>query len=112
MVDDFVPDAVIKERFARLKEVLDRSALRKHAAREGRREEVLVEGPSRRNDQMLSGRTRQGKLVHFPVSNEPLRAGALVVVDVVHGAPYHLLGELSSVVRGPRHKTRIPLLSS
>jgi tRNA-2-methylthio-N6-dimethylallyladenosine synthase len=112
MVDDFVPDAVIRERFARLKDVLDRSALRKHAAREGRREEVLVEGLSRRNDQMLSGRTRQGKLVHFPVTNEPLRAGALVMVDIVHGAPYHLLGELSSVVRGPRHKTRIPLLSS
>jgi tRNA-2-methylthio-N6-dimethylallyladenosine synthase len=112
MVEDFVPEAVIKERFERLKEVLDRSALRKHEARVGRREEVLVEGPSRRNDQMLSGRTRQGKLVHFPVTTEPLRAGALVMVDVVHGAPYHLRGELSSVVRGPRYKIRIPLLSS
>jgi tRNA-2-methylthio-N6-dimethylallyladenosine synthase len=112
MVEDFVPDAVIKERFARLKEVLDRSALRKHAAREGRREEVLVEGPSRRNDQMLSGRTRQGKLVHFPMTAEPLRAGALVSVDITHGAPYHLLGDVSSVIRGPRHKIRIPLLSS
>jgi tRNA-2-methylthio-N6-dimethylallyladenosine synthase len=112
MVEDFVPDAVIKERFARLKEVLDRSALRKHAAREGRREEVLVEGPSRRNDQVLSGRTRQGKLVHFAPTVEPLRAGALVNVDITHGAPYHLLGEVSSVLRGPRHKTRIPLLSS
>ena len=112
MVEDFVPDAVIKERFARLKEVLDRSALRKHAAREGRREEVLVEGPSRRNDLMLSGRTRQGKLVHFPMTTEPLRAGALVSVDITHGAPYHLLGEVSSVLRGPRHKIRIPLLSS
>jgi len=112
MVEDFVPEAVIKERFERLKEVLDRSALRKHEARVGRREEVLVEGPSKRNAQMLSGRTRQGKLVHFPVTAEPLRAGALVMLDVVHGAPYHLRGELSSVVRGPRHKIRIPLLSS
>jgi tRNA-2-methylthio-N6-dimethylallyladenosine synthase len=112
MTDDFVADEVIRERFERLKEVLDRSALRKHEAREGKREEVLVEGPSRRNDQMLSGRTRQGKLIHFPVTDEPLRAGALVMVDVTHGAPYHLLGELSSVVRGPRHKVRIALLRS
>jgi tRNA-2-methylthio-N6-dimethylallyladenosine synthase len=112
MTDQFVADDVIKERFARLKDVLDRSALRKHEARVGRREEVLVEGPSRRNDQMLSGRTRQGKLIHFAVGDEALRAGSLALVDVVHGAPYHLIGEFASVVRAPRHKTRIALLSS
>lgn len=112
MVQDFVGDDVIKDRFRRLKDVLDRSALAKHEARVGRREEVLVEGPSRRNDQMLSGRTRQGKLIHFPLTSELLRPGALAMVDVVHGAPYHLLGELSSVVRAPRHKVRIPLLHS
>ena len=112
MVDEFIPDDVVKERFERLKQVLDRSALLKHQARVGLREEVLVEGPSRRNDQMLSGRTRQGKLIHFPVTSENLRAGSLAMVEVTHGAPYHLLGELSSVVRAPRHKVRIPLFSS
>ena len=61
---------------------------------------------------MLSGRTRQGKLIHFPVIDEPLRAGSLVLVDVVHGAPHHLMGELVTVVRGPRHKVRIPLFTS
>jgi tRNA-2-methylthio-N6-dimethylallyladenosine synthase len=112
MVSQFIPDDVIKARFERLKEVLDRSALRKHEARVGRREEVLVEGPSRRNELMLSGRTRQGKLIHFPVGDEALRAGSLVMVDVTHGAPYHLLGEYVSTVRAPRHKVRIPLVSS
>ena len=112
MTESFVADDVIKERFARLKEILDRSALRNHAAREGRREEVLVEGPSRRNDQMLSGRTRQGKLIHFAPGDQGLRAGSLALVDVVHGAPYHLLGEFHSVIRPPRHKTRLTLLSS
>ena len=111
MVDDFVDAEVIKERFARLKEVLDRSALAKHEARVGRREEVLVEGPSKRNDAMLSGRTRQGKLIHFPVSDHALRPGSLAMIDVVHGAPYHLVGELASVVRAPRHKVRIPIKS-
>ena len=112
MSDHFVDDDIIKARFERLKAVLDRSALVKHEARVGKCEEVLVEGPSRRNAAMLSGRTRQGKLIHFPVTSEPLRAGSLVMVNVVHGAPYHLLGELSSVVRAPRHKVRIPLLLS
>jgi tRNA-2-methylthio-N6-dimethylallyladenosine synthase len=112
MTTDFVASDVIKERFERLKAVLDRSALRRHEARVGRREEVLVEGPSRRNGAMLSGRTRQGKLIHFPVTDESLRAGSLALVDVVHGAPYHLLGEFSSLVRPPRHRVRIPLLHS
>ena len=112
MTEAFIGEEVVKARFERLKEVLDRTALRKHHARVGRREEVLVEGVSRRNTQMLTGRTRQGKLIHFPVTDELLRPGSLVLVDVVHGAPYHLLGQLASVVRPPRHKVRIPLLVS
>ena len=112
MTSQFIPDDVIKARFERLKKVLDRSALRKHEARVGRREEVLVEGPSRRNELMLSGRTRQGKLIHFAQDDESLRAGSLVMVDVTHGAPYHLLGEYASTVRAARHRVRIPLLHS
>jgi tRNA-2-methylthio-N6-dimethylallyladenosine synthase len=112
MTADFVHPDVIAERFTRLKEVLDRSALRHHAQREGRVEEVLVEGPSRRNERMLSGRTRQGKLIHFAPGEQSLRAGSLVRVEVTHGAPYHLLGRLESHVRGPRHKVRVPLMHS
>lgn len=109
MGDDFIERDVVTARFERLKDVTDRSALRHHRARVGAREEVLVEGLSRRNDQMLSGRTRQGKLIHFPV-REGVRAGSLVSVDVTYGAPYYLLGELNEVLRSPRHKIRVPLL--
>ena len=112
MVDSFVAGDVIKERFRRLKDVTDRSALRHHQARVGRREEVLVEGPSRRNERMLSGRTRQGKLIHFPVTENAARSGSLVSVDVTYGAPYYLLGEMNAVLRAPRHKIRVPLLST
>jgi tRNA-2-methylthio-N6-dimethylallyladenosine synthase len=112
MEDAFVEPEVIKARFERLKQVTDRSALRRHQARVGHREEVLVEGPSRRNDQMISGRTRQGKLLHFPRHEHAARAGTLVNVDVTYGAPYHLLGELVDVLRPPRHKIRVPLLAT
>ncbi len=111
MTEAFIPGDVIKDRFERLKAVLDRSALRTHAAREGRREEVLVEGPSRRDDRRWSGRTRQGKLVHFD-ADAALRPGALVEVVIDHGAPYHLLGRVTREIRPPRHKVRIPLLVS
>ena len=109
MQSEFIDDDVVAERFDRLKEVLNRSALEKHQARVGNIEEVLVEGPSRRNDQVMSGRTRQGKLVHFPVTSEPVRAGSLVTVKLQKAAPYHLKGELDTVIRAAKHKVRIPL---
>jgi len=112
MDEEFIGSDVIKARFERLKEVTDRSALRHHVARVGRLEEVLVEGPSRRNEAMLSGRTRQGKLIHFPVTEHPVRAGSLISAEVTYGAPYHLLGELREVLRAPRHKIRVPLLAT
>src|SRR4051794_8629623 len=67
-VDEFVPAEVVAERFERVKRVVERSAARKHEARIDRVEDVLVEGPSRKGDGMLTGRTRQNKLVHFPGS--------------------------------------------
>ena len=67
---------MIAERFERLKTVVDRSALARHQARVGRSEEVLVEGVSRRDDSMLNGRTRQGKLVHFPAAGPVACTGA------------------------------------
>ncbi|MGB7880461.1 MAG: tRNA (N6-isopentenyl adenosine(37)-C2)-methylthiotransferase MiaB, partial [Ilumatobacteraceae bacterium] len=48
MEADFVDPVVAGERFERLRLVVERSALRRHEARVGRIEEVLVEGPSKR----------------------------------------------------------------
>ncbi len=61
---------------ARLTEVVERSALEQHEARVGRVEEVLVEGPSKKDPSRLSGRTRQSKLVHFVADAHALPAGS------------------------------------
>ncbi|MGH9307552.1 MAG: MiaB/RimO family radical SAM methylthiotransferase [Acidimicrobiales bacterium] len=66
MTDRFVDPSVVADRFERLKVVLERSALSRHRERIDRVEEVLVEGPSKRDGAMLTGRTRQNKLLHFP----------------------------------------------
>jgi tRNA-2-methylthio-N6-dimethylallyladenosine synthase len=71
-------------------------------------EEVLVEGPSKKDASVLSGRTRQNKLVHFR-SVDGLAAGSFATVRVTKAAPHHLTGELIDVIARPRHKTRIPL---
>ncbi len=113
LTDQFVPDEIVRERFARLKDLLDRSALAHHEARVGRREEVLVEGPSKRSADVWSGYTRQGKLTHFPATgDERVRPGALVTVDIEQAAPHFLRGSVTEVVRAPRHRVRIPLTIS
>ena len=114
MSDVFVPPSVVAERFERLKAVLDRSSLRKHEARVGRIEEVLVEGPSKRDPHVTSGRTRQNKLIHFSAVDElgrpkVLAAGTFADVRVTYGAPHFLKGELVKVTARHRHKIRIPV---
>ena len=49
MTDDFVASDVVQERMQRLVDVVERHALAKHEARVGRTEQVLVEGPSKRD---------------------------------------------------------------
>jgi tRNA-2-methylthio-N6-dimethylallyladenosine synthase len=110
MEADFVDPTVAGERFQRLKVVIDRSALAKHEARVGRVEEVLVEGPSKRNPDVLSARTRQNKLVHF-APPFPIRTGSYVTVEVTRAAPHHLEGRFVDLVVEPTHKVRIPVAS-
>jgi tRNA-2-methylthio-N6-dimethylallyladenosine synthase len=105
--EEFVPAAVVAERFDRLKVVVDRSSLARHLARVGRVEEVVVEGPSKRDATVLAGRTTQNKLVHF--SAPSLRAGTFADVRITAGHPHHLSGQLVEVTSSPRHKTRIPV---
>ncbi|MFN8022933.1 MAG: tRNA (N6-isopentenyl adenosine(37)-C2)-methylthiotransferase MiaB [Acidimicrobiales bacterium] len=106
MVEQFVDPAVVSERFERLRVVVERSAIAKHRARIGRVEEVLVEGPSKRDPSIVSGRTRQNKLVHFTPPH-PVRTGAYATVLVTGAAPHHLTGEFRELLADPSHKRRI-----
>ncbi len=108
MEGDFVDPAVAGERFGRLRIVVERAALAKHEARVGRIEEVLVEGPSKRDPSVTSGRTRQNKLVHFTPPT-PLRTGSYASVEITHGAPHHLLGTFVELLTEPTHRLRIPV---
>ncbi len=108
LADRFVDPAVVGERFERLRVVVERSALAKHQARVGRTEEVVVEGPSRRDPSVLTGRTTQNKLLHFP-SARRLRAGTRATALVTSAGPHFLRGELVEVLAPPRHRTRIPV---
>jgi tRNA-2-methylthio-N6-dimethylallyladenosine synthase len=106
MTDRFVDPDVVAERFERLTVVVERSALAKHQARVGRVEEVLVEGPSRKDPGVLTGRTRQNKLVHFVGEAAP---GSYADVHITRAAAHYLAGDLVAVTAKPRHRRRIPV---
>src|ERR671933_2351819 len=74
---DQVPEDVKRERIERLVELVQRVARERNAARVGRVEEVLVEGPSRTDGTLLRGRTRRNTTVNF-AGDAP--AGELVPV--------------------------------
>jgi len=114
MEELYVAPEVIADRFERLKVVIERSALAHNRARVGTVEEVIVEGPSKQDPRVLSGRTRQGKLVHFtPPDDNKLVPGTFVGVRIDYGAPHHLVGTLVSAderhLRNPRE--HIPVTS-
>ena len=110
MVDQFVDPAIVVDRFARLRVVVEHSAVQRHEARIGRIEDVLIEGPSRRNAEVYQARTRQNKVVHFTPTT-PIRTGSYGLVEITSAAPHHLRGILREVTAEPSHKVRIPVAS-
>jgi tRNA-2-methylthio-N6-dimethylallyladenosine synthase len=76
---DQIPHELKTERMERLVELTQRMARERNAARVGRIEEVLVEGPSRTDPSVLRGRTRRNTTVNFSGSAAP---GELVQVAV------------------------------
>ncbi len=94
MTKDFVAPAVARERMARLVEVVETHGLARHAARVGKVEELLLDGPSKTDPSMWSGRTRQGKLVHVAAGGRALAPGDLVSATITRAAPHWLRGEL------------------
>jgi tRNA-2-methylthio-N6-dimethylallyladenosine synthase len=108
MSDRFVDPAVAGERFNRLRVVVEHSALAANRARIGRIEEVLVEGPSKKDATVLAARTPQHRLVHFTPPH-PLRAGSYATVEITDAAPHHLVGRFVELVAEPAHRTRIPV---
>ncbi len=89
---DQVPEDVKRERIYRLIEVQQEISRIKNEEYDGRTVEVLVEGESKTNLEMLTGRTRTNKLVHF--AGDPRLTGELVRVKITNVHTWSLYGDL------------------
>ncbi len=84
-----VADDVKRDRIERLVEVVQRVAAEQNTSRLGMIEQVLVEGPSRTEPDLLRGRTRRNTTVNFSGDAVP---GDLVDVEIAHATSTTLRG--------------------
>jgi tRNA-2-methylthio-N6-dimethylallyladenosine synthase len=87
-----VPEEVKHERFDRLKALIEKTTSEHSLTMVGKTYEVLVQGPSKKNDDVLSGYAANGKLINF--KGPAYLTGCLVPVKVTESHTYSLLGEL------------------
>jgi tRNA-2-methylthio-N6-dimethylallyladenosine synthase len=91
---DQVPEDVKRERIERLIDLVQSHAARHNAELVGTVQEVLVEGPSRTDPELLRGRTRGNKTTNFLGRAE---AGELVDVLIERSTSQTLGGRLAPV---------------
>jgi tRNA-2-methylthio-N6-dimethylallyladenosine synthase len=97
-MSDQIPKAVVQERFERLHKLVNQIAFEENQKIIGQTVEVLVANNEGRKDaatNRLSGRARDGRLVHFSVPQGVLapRPGDLATVTVEESGPFHLIAD-------------------
>ena len=92
IMDDQIPRDVSQKRFDRLIEEMYQIFYENNEKMLGETVEVLVEGPSKNNEDILTGRTRGYKLVHFEGPSDLI--GKLVQVKINSHNSFSLSGEL------------------
>ncbi|MGH3952332.1 MAG: tRNA (N6-isopentenyl adenosine(37)-C2)-methylthiotransferase MiaB, partial [Pseudonocardiaceae bacterium] len=99
-MDGQVPKEVVQDRYDRLVALQDEVAWEENKKLVGRRVELLVatgEGRKDAETHRMSGRARDGRLVHFtPVGeavDRAVRPGDIVEAVLTYGAPHHLVAD-------------------
>ncbi len=87
-----IPPEVSHERFNRLKKLIDDLTAKSSDECIGKTYTVLVDGPSKKNENVLSGYAPNGKLINFP--GPKYLSGCFVDVKVKESHVYSLSGEM------------------
>lgn len=91
-MENQIDDEVKHRRFNELVETVNSIVKEKNKTLEGKTLEILVEGPSKNDENKLTGRSRSGKLVNFP--GDKSLVGELVNVKIIKSKGFSLEGEI------------------
>lgn len=91
-IEDKISIEEKKERLAKLIEIQSKISRMKNDAYIGKVKEVLVEGRSKTNDKVLTGRTRENKIVNFFADEKVI--GQLIRVKITKARSWSLEGEV------------------
>jgi tRNA-2-methylthio-N6-dimethylallyladenosine synthase len=112
---DQVPKAVVQERYERLVQLQERISWEANLALVGSEVEVLVSTGEGRKDAAtgrVSGRARDGRLVHVAAAGAEIGPGDVVTTRVTQAAPHHLTADAPLAVhrqwRGARRGAHAP----
>ena len=97
-MDGRIPREVSQERFDRLIEIVQSSALENSVAYVGAVQPVLFEGVSKRDDCMLAGRAPSNRMVHVPVPDGHEAGeytGRILDVEITEAQTWFLSGHLA-----------------
>ena len=95
-LDGQIPKDVVADRYRRLIELQESISLEENTALVGRTVEVLVAAGEGRKDAAtarMSGRARDGRLVHFTPGAAEVRPGDIVETTLTGAAPHHLIAD-------------------
>ena len=92
-MDNQVPDDIKHKRFDRLKELVESQIKENNDKYIGTIHEILVEGRSKNNDKMLTGRTDTNKVVNFE-SDDISLIGKIVKVKIISEHMWYLKGKI------------------
>ncbi|MBJ8345017.1 tRNA (N6-isopentenyl adenosine(37)-C2)-methylthiotransferase MiaB [Antrihabitans sp. YC2-6] len=92
---DQLPKAVVQERFERLIALQEQISLEENEKLIGSTVEVLVAEAGKKSaaNHRMSGRARDGRLVHFTTDGESVRPGDVVTIGVTAAAPHYLIAD-------------------
>ena len=87
-----IPEEIKHKRFDRLKKLFEEQVEENNKKYIGTMQKVLVEGKSKTNDKMLTGRTNSNKVVIFEASEELI--GQVINLKIISEHKWYLKGEI------------------
>ena len=94
-MEDQIPEEVKHTRFDKLKNLAEEIFAEKNKAYVGTTQKILVEGKSKNNDNMLTGRTDSYKVVNFEGTDDLI--GKIINVKIVSEHMWYLKGKYDTI---------------